>query len=231
MMASEFDDGCVLLFAKSPLAGAAKTRLAKEIGSGHAIALYRCFVEDSAAMLDRCEVDFKLCYYPDDSRDDFVRWFGQGRDYMPQVGEDLGERMKNAFEGAFGEKISKAVIIGSDIPDMPERYLRDAFSVLGLCDAVIGPSRDGGYYLIGFSRKGFLPEAFNNIAWGSDSVFEHTAGILEFYELETHVLPLWTDVDTLADLRALVERNADGAFADSRTLGYVRENNLRLQHK
>lgn len=230
-MASEFEDGCALFFVKSPLAGAVKTRLAAEIGERHARALYRHFVEDSAAMLKRCDVDFRFCFWPDDSRDDFVKWLGEGHDYQAQVGRNLGERMKNAFERLFEEGFSKVVVVGSDIPDLPERYLKDAFSVLGFCDAVIGPSRDGGYYLIGFSRKGFLPEAFDNIAWGSDSVFEHTAGILEFYEVQTHVLPLWSDVDTLADLRALVERNEDGAFAESRTLGYVRENKLWSQRK
>ena len=225
-MASEFDGGCVLFFVKSPLTGAVKTRLASEIGEAHATALYRCFVEDSAATLKRCNVEQRFCFCPNDSRDDFVKWFGDGYRYEAQFGRNLGERMKNAFKRCFDEGFSKVVVVGSDIPDLPECFLGDAFAVLGLCDAVIGPTQDGGYYLIGFSSKGFLPQAFDGIAWGGKTVYEQTVGILEFYEIETHVLPLWRDVDTVADLRALVKRNKDTAFAQSVTMRYVRESKL-----
>ena len=79
--------------------------------------------------------------------------------------------MKNAFSQAFSEGFDRVIVVGSDSPDLPEEYLGLAFFGLGANDVVIGPSSDGGYYLIGFRRDAFIPDAFDQITWSSNKVF------------------------------------------------------------
>jgi rSAM/selenodomain-associated transferase 1 len=221
---SRDNDNCVLLFAKYPAAGEVKTRLAQEIGTNQAAGLYTCFIEDSVSLLRKLNVQIRLCFQPASAEGDFVRWLGRQYHYMPQAGADLGERMRNAFDHAFEEDFARVVVIGSDSPDLPEDFLRQAFRELAAHDVVLGPTTDGGYYLIGFTKEGFLPKAFDNIAWSSDSVFEQTISILGQHKRKVCLLPLWYDVDTLADLRSMLSRNEYTAFSRSRTLSYLTTN-------
>jgi rSAM/selenodomain-associated transferase 1 len=210
-------NSCVLLFVKSPIKGQAKTRLAAEIGEDSAVGLYKCFVEDLIALVENLDVQVRLCFYPPGGKLNFLEWLGERHCYVAQTGNDLGERLKNAFDNAFKEGFSKVVAIGSDSPDLPEDFLRQAFKELDSYDAVIGPSSDGGYYLVGFSQKSFLPEAFDNMSWSSDSVFEQTLRVLKRNRQSVHLLPLWHDVDTAADLKSLLLRTRNTAFEKSRT--------------
>ena len=211
------DDGCILLFAKSPVKGRVKTRLAAEIGADSAAALYKCFVEDVLDLVEGIGISLRLLFYPPDAKADFQDWLGERDFFRPQTGDDLGERMKNAFESAFAEGFSKGVAIGSDLPDLPGDFLRRAFAELESHEAVLGPSSDGGYYLIGFSRESFLPEAFENISWSRDGVFEQTSHLLKRHRRSTFLLPIWHDVDTAADMEALLLRMRGTPFEKSRT--------------
>jgi rSAM/selenodomain-associated transferase 1 len=141
--------------------------------------------------------------------------------YAPQIGEDLGERMANAFIRCFADGCEAALLIGSDIPDMPAAFVERGFAFLQENDAVIGPACDGGYYLIGFRADTFSREAFRGIAWGTGSVLKTTRGILERKALRIAALPEWGDIDTYEDLIALEERNRNTPFAQSRTMRYV----------
>jgi glycosyltransferase A (GT-A) superfamily protein (DUF2064 family) len=116
---------------------------------------------------------------------------------------------------------SRAVLIGSDIPDLPESILSEAFRSLDDHDAVLGPARDGGYYLIGFRRDTFVPDVFRGIEWSTDRVFAETRRKLEQATRSVYLLPEWSDVDTPEDLRDLKERNEGTAFAKSRTMKYL----------
>ena len=101
-----------------------------------------------------------------------------------------------------------------------------AFKALDVNDIVIGPSADGGYYLIGFRHNSFLPEVFKGISWGTDTVLKDTLKILREKNYRAHILPELRDVDTIEDLKALYERNKDTAFANSRTMKFI-SNNLK----
>jgi len=214
---------CVLLFVKYPTRGRVKTRLAEQIGEEAALGLYKNFVTDILATLKKLDVDFKIVFDPAESEDMFQRWLGKEYSYVAQVGQGLGERIKNAFLQAFGEGFDSAVVIGSDSPDLSAERLKLAFE--GLCgdDAVIGPSSDGGYYVIGFAKDSFLPEAFDGIGWSSDRVFEQTSDILRGHGLKYRLLPVWHDVDNLADLKLFAQRNEKSAFSDSATMRYFAE--------
>lgn len=221
-------DNCILLFVKSPVAGEVKTRLAFEIGDDAAAGLYRCFVEDLLSTVENLDVKLNLCFHPPEAMSQIQRWLGDRYAYRPQRGDDLGSRLKDALKGAFEEGLSKVVAIGSDSPDLPEAFLREAFDELESYDAVIGPTSDGGYYLIGFSQGSFLEEAFDDIAWSTSAVCDQTLARLKTHGLNVHLLPPWHDVDTRADLDGLVARTGNGPFSSSRTFGLIRRSDGQM---
>ena len=209
---------CLIVFIKSPEAERVKTRLAAVVGEKKARLLYRCFVEDLLDSLNQGDYCLKLFFYPPDRPQVFSRWLGDDRSYEPQTGEDLGERMKNAFEKCFAEGFDKAILIGSDSPDLPREIIDEGFAALTSCDAVIGPSLDGGYYLIGFKTETFLPELFSGIPWSTEGVLKSTRAILDKKGIKVFFLPPWRDIDTYEDLKALIERHRNTYFVKSRTV-------------
>jgi rSAM/selenodomain-associated transferase 1 len=223
-----YKNSCLLLFVKSPIKGKVKTRLAAEIGEDFAVELYKCFVEDLISLVENLDVQFKICFFPPNTKSTLLEWLGEQHCYRPQIGNNLGERLKNAFDNSFEEGFSKLVAIGSDSPDLPENFLRQAFKELESCDAVVGPSNDGGYYLIGFSKDSFLPEAFDGIAWSTSAVCNQTQMTLMKHRLNIHFLPQWYDVDTQLDLNRLAARNEDTAFSRSRTFALIHKTEGRI---
>jgi rSAM/selenodomain-associated transferase 1 len=204
------------------MAGKVKTRLAAEIGEQATASLYKCFVEDLLSMIKNVDSGLQLCFHPPEAMTQVQRWLGNQHSYRPQRGDDLGSRLKNAFTGAFEDGFSKVVAIGSDSPDLPEEFLREAFDKLESHDAVIGPASDGGYYLIGFSEDTFLEEAFDDIAWSTSAVCDQTQARLKAHGLNVHLLPLWHDVDRQSDLDRLLARNENSPFGKSKTLDLIR---------
>ena len=191
----------MLFFIKNPEKGKVKTRLAAAIGDKMAVKLYKRFVLEMLFTLNSGTFLFYLCYYPETSLNDLKDWLGDHYLYMPQNGQDLGERMKNGFLEAISMNFKRVVLIGSDIPDLPLEFIEEAFGSLLEKEAVIGPSLDGGYYLIGFRDKTFSPRAFDGIHWNTESVFEETLRALEQEGLSVHTLQPLRDIDTVNDLR------------------------------
>jgi uncharacterized protein len=220
-------DRCILMLVKWPKAGSVKSRLATTIGPDSAADLYRCFVNDLVRTLRQTPYHFRICYYPEDSDDRVRQWLGPGEEYVPQAGADLGERMKNAFLEAFSGGLRHVLIIGSDSPDLPKAVLDEAFEALMEADAVIGPSLDGGYYLIGFKDETFLPQVFEQMDWGTEVVLAQTLERFEKKGYRVHLLPPWKDVDRMEDLTTLYHMNRRTPFASSQTMVYILHN-LRL---
>ena len=218
---------CVLFFVKYPVSGRVKTRLAEQIGQDAAADLYRNFVADILTTLKSLDVSLRIVFDPPGSKEQFQRWLGKECSYIPQLGQNLGQRMKNAFLQVFREDFKRVVVIGSDSPDLPAEYLDLAFGVLDTNDVVIGPSSDGGYYLMGFTRNTFLPEAFERISWSSNKVFKQTIDILQQYKQSLYLLPQWHDIDTLVDLKSFLQRNENSVFSKSATMSYFVEHKLR----
>lgn len=211
----------ILLFIKAPVKGEVKTRLAAALGDDAALDLYRRFVLDILDTLDRTGIPVSICYSPSDSGNSVARWLGPGRHYQPQEGADVGERMQNAFQQAFSGGATRAVLIGSDIPDLPAQVLSDAMAGLLTHDAVIGPALDGGYYLVGFRSDTFLPGIFRGIEWSTDTVLTGTLAVFAREGRAVLRLPPWRDVDTLEDLRDLSARGRRSAFSSSRTMSFL----------
>lgn len=214
---------CILFFVKYPVLRGVKTRLAEHVGHDVATDLYKSFVADILTTLHTLSVNFKIVFYPPDVGDQFHQWLGEKYSYAPQIGRDLGQRMKNAFLQAFSDGFNSVVIIGSDSPDLPADYLDLGFTALDTNDVVVGPSSDGGYYLIGFAREAFLPDAFEQITWSSTNVFERTLNILKQHKQRVYLLPQWHDVDSASDLNKLLERNRNTIFGLLSTISVIRK--------
>jgi rSAM/selenodomain-associated transferase 1 len=191
----------LLFFIKNPEKGKVKTRLASAMGDEMAVKLYRCFLLEMLSTLNRGTFLFYLCFYPGDSLNDLKDWLGDHYLYAPQMGENLGERMKNGFMEAFFMNFKRVVLIGSDIPDLPLEFIEEAFTALRNHDAVIGPSVDGGYYLIGFRCDVFSSKVFEGIPWSTKTVFEDTMKVLKQENRTIYTLPSLRDIDTVEDLR------------------------------
>jgi glycosyltransferase A (GT-A) superfamily protein (DUF2064 family) len=136
--------------------------------------------------------------------------------------------MKNAFFEVFSKGYQNTILIGSDSPDLPGTLIEEAFLSLRDHGAVIGPSLDGGYYLIGFRADTFLPEVFDRMPWSTPDVFTRTVGIFQKKDFLIHILPQWRDVDTFDDLKALYVISRGSSFAGSATMRYIEKNRYRL---
>jgi rSAM/selenodomain-associated transferase 1 len=215
---------CLIFFVKYPVSGKVKTRLCARLSGEIVVGLYKSFVLDILSTLQGLDLPLRIFFYPDSAGPELTEWLGEQYSYVPQRGLDLGRRMQNAFEDVFDEGFDTGILIGSDLPDLPKRFVELAADALDTHAAVIGPSSDGGYYLIGFTKAGLLPEAFENVSWSTDSVFDQTASILRQSKRKTHLLPNWHDVDTIADLKSLWSRNKNTAFSKSRTFSFLRAN-------
>mgnify|MGYP002622972538 CR=1 FL=1 len=190
------------IFAKQPKPGHVKTRLAKAIGDAAAAKLADAFLKDTtqrfASIVDR-QV---LAYTP--AHTEAQRYF---RSLAPSAGElwpqpagDLGSRLAAFFETACSAA-QFAAVIGADTPTLPVEFIAEAFERLSSCDCVIGPSTDGGYYLLALRQA--TPSLFENVDWGTEHVLQQTMERASDAQLTVHHLPVWSDVDTIDDLRRL----------------------------
>jgi uncharacterized protein len=197
----------VLLFIRVPEIGRVKTRLAKRIDTKTTLALYRCFVEDTMETLAAGGYGTTIFFTPAEKGPAVQAWLPEKTQIQPQTGKNLGQRMRNAFLSSFATRVDKAVLMGSDFPDLDIRIIHEAFFALKKKDVVIGPARDGGYYLIGFWKSAFRGDVFRGVDWGTDRVFQQTLGQIRNDDLRMHTLPVWQDIDTYEDLLAFYGRN------------------------
>jgi uncharacterized protein len=197
------DDRCLLFFVKNPERGKVKSRLAAAIGKDSAVRIYKNLVAQMLSTLKKGTFPIYVCFFPKNVQKPIKNWLGTEYRYIPQHGEDLGERMRNGFSDGFAMGYKKVVLIGSDIPDLPLRFIEEAFGCLRKKDVVIGPAFDGGYYLIGFKDKTFSPQVFEGIAWGTQNVFDETIKKLKRFRRVIHTLPYLRDIDTAKDLKYL----------------------------
>lgn len=211
----------IILFVKAPVKGRVKTRLAKNLGDDTALGLYQCFVADMLAMLDNLDFLPHIYFYPPDAGPDVKAWLGNRYTFFPQHGATLGDKMGNAFAETFDKGFEKAVLMGTDFPDLPEAIVSEALEALDTASAVIGPSRDGGYYLIGFTADGFAPDVFADIPWSTDAVFARTCEHFQSSGIRPYILPQWLDIDTENDLRQLMANCRGHHELALRTMQYL----------
>jgi rSAM/selenodomain-associated transferase 1 len=220
------DGNCVLFFVRAPEIGKVKTRLAETLGEDAALDLYMSFVADELDMFRSLLVDVIVCYYPRSAEYQVKNWLQKERYFMAQSGEDLGKRMASAFEEAFAVGYQRAVVVGSDIPDLSASVISEAFDSLTKCGVCIGPAQDGGYYLIGFRKDTFFRNIFNGVDWGTDGVLSKTLQRLQEKRTVYHLLDRWRDIDEFEDLvwlKRSLEANATVARQTLNCLKMLKE--------
>ena len=200
-------DACVIVFVKNPVPGQVKTRLIPYLSPEQAASLYRAFLVDWCNTLSTISTVHRIiAYTPPEGLNTLQTLIGEDSVYIPQVGASLGERLIAAARWAHNQGYAKFLFVGSDSPTLPIEYVERALDLLESRDVVIGPSVDGGYYLIGFSKHGAslsIPTIFEEITWSTNVVFRQTLGKLQGIHAQLGLLPPWYDVDTPTGLQLL----------------------------
>jgi uncharacterized protein len=213
----------IILFLRYPERGNMKTRLAREIGEDLAFDLSVCFIRDILNTLHTVDAETIIIGTGTTGKGPpgiFGRLLR-----LVQRGHDPGERLHNAFADVFSRGFARAVLIGGDCPGLPADYIREAFSELGSHDAVLGPVRDGGYYLIALHDRSLRADFFQDISWGTSKVLVETVGKIEDACMELSILQQVERIDGAKDLRLLVDGRAASAI---KTMEFIEMNREKL---
>ena len=194
-------DSLLMIFVKNLIPGMVKTRLAEDIGIDKALDVYQELIHHTHKITKKLEVD-KSVYYSEYVEIEDI-WDNGDFKLTSQKGFTLGEKMSNAFDEAF-DSYNKVIIIGSDCYDLSSKHIKLAFEMLEENDVVVGPAKDGGYYLLGMSE--FFPQLFQDKEYSTDTVLKELLEEAEELELSVYKLPVLNDIDTLEDLK---ETNID----------------------
>ena len=199
----------LVIFAKAPIPGQVKTRLCPPLTPDEAATLHGSFVLD---MLERTTLAVAKLQLP------FHRYLAcapsselvffkimeerQGIHLLDQAGEDLGQRMHRTSVDVFAKGYKQVIIVGTDVPTLPLSVYQEALAILGRSDVALGPALDGGYYLIGLTQP--AEQLFTGVPWSTDQVLAVTQQQAKTLGLSVELTTAWRDVDTIADLQALI---------------------------
>ena len=184
----------IAVFLKAPILGFVKSRLAKEIGTEKALEAYIELAEQTLKSLEPFR-NVTLCVTPDDAMEGLQPWTKPHWKCQPQGSGDLGDRIKRAFATLFNQDPSPILLTGSDCPYMKARDLQQARLLLQKSDLVLGPSRDGGYWLIGLNKPQDC--LFSRIEWSTTEVLKQTLEIAKRNNLKHQLLRELEDIDDL----------------------------------
>ena len=184
----------IITFVRNPELGKVKTRLAKGIGEQAALEVYIELLKHTESVLQQIDADKCIWYSERVHKNDL--WSDEIYQKKAQQGDDLGERMLQAFQDAFQQQYEKVIIIGSDLYDLQPKHIEEAIKVLDTNDIVLGPAKDGGYYLLGMNR--LHEKAFATKNWGTETVLQDTLNDLQTQKI--HLLETLNDIDYAEDL-------------------------------
>ena len=192
----------VIIMAKVPSAGNVKTRLQPVLAFEECAALSEAFLQDAVSKAKAVCEKVILAYTPPSEINSLKKILPPENLFVEQTGNDLGEKMFNAFEFAFEQKSDAVVMIGTDSPTLPMDFIEQAFGFLDTnSDAILGKTEDGGFYLIGL--RVLRREIFENVAWSSEKTFEQIFENIERLNLHLREVPAWYDVDEPEDFEQL----------------------------
>ena len=185
----------LIVFTRNPELGKCKTRLAKTLGDQSALDIYKYLLKHTANVTREVEASRYVFYSVEINTDDI--WSASHFSKKLQKGNDLGERMHNAFDELLNSGYEKVIIVGSDLLDLDKGIIENAITKLDTYDVVLGPAEDGGYYLLGM--KQLHASIFQNKAWGTETVRENTLADLK--NKDVSLLKLLNDIDTFEDMK------------------------------
>ncbi|MGH7825769.1 MAG: TIGR04282 family arsenosugar biosynthesis glycosyltransferase [Candidatus Binatia bacterium] len=214
----------LVIMTKAPEAGQSKTRLVPPLSYEEAAGLARALLLDQFRNLAKFSAAHLFTAFTPKTSARFFGGFGpQGFSSFLQQGETLGERMRHAFEYLFGRNFHNVILIGGDLPTVPLAFFEQGYASLDRAesDVVLGPSLDGGYYLIGMNR--LIPEIFEGIIWSRNDVLSRTTEKLAGLRINYELLPFWYDIDTLEDLERLRSQRDFGDDVMKNTMALLHE--------
>jgi uncharacterized protein len=197
-------EDCLIIFTRYPEPGKAKTRLIPALGAAGAAALHRQMAEQTlrqARGLQKLQPLTLEVWFVGGNTDLMATWLGEDLIFQVQPDGDLGDRLLSAFQNAFRKGHRRVVIIGTDCPVLNTTILEQSFTTLQQSILTLGPTQDGGYYLIGLQYC--VPELFSGIPWSTPTVFNDTLKIAERLHLMPSLLPCLYDIDLPQDLENL----------------------------
>lgn len=190
----------LLVMAKRPQLGKVKTRLANDLGDQNALLIYNELLTATEQLLIQADLN-SYVFATGNGKEQVFQSFKHRQ--FEQVGDDLGQRMRHAFETAFAEfGAHPCLMIGTDCPEISVQHLENAVAALREHDAVLGPSKDGGYYLIGMNE--LIPDLFEGISWSTDQVLHQSLSALTSGCRTATLIDELNDIDTLDDLKKSV---------------------------
>lgn len=213
----------MLLIAKAPLSGLAKSRLLDggRFDQAYVARIAEAFLRDTIDLCTRVpDSRFVIAFSPDEA-EEWFRAAAPSATLARQAPGDLGSRLSGAFDRAFELGAERAVLICSDTPHLPQSRIAEAFDALATNDCVIGPASDGGYYLLGLRRPD--PRLFTGIAWSTSSVYAETVALARALSMRTVTLATESDVDVEEDLRRLAREVVATPERCPRTARVLRE--------
>ncbi len=185
----------IIIFVKNAIPGKVKTRLAKTIGNEKALEVYLKLLEITKKEVLPLDAEKQVWYAWEKAENDL--WPSGEFEKRAQVDGDLGDKMKDAFNKSFEEGVEKVILIGSDCPTLSTQILKKGFAALDESDSVFGPSKDGGYYLIGMNS--YYPELLDNISWSTGEVMSQTELQARRNNIGLTKLPVLNDIDNEDD--------------------------------
>ncbi len=201
-----------IAFLKYPEPGNVKTRLAADLGDDVACGLYRAIAERVITEIYPLSGSYhlRLAFDTTHAVSSYQAWLGDSWDFQPQATGSLGDRLASAVAAAFDDGFERVMLLGSDCVGMDEEFIQQAFAGLDGHDVVIGPSEDGGYYLLAIDQP--RPWLFEDMPWSSADVLTTTLDRIENRDLKAFLLEEKIDIDTLDDLVKFREQASEHHF-------------------
>lgn len=235
MIPQQTSNSALIIFAKAPIPGTVKTRLCPPLTADEAASLHGSLVLDAIERAkDLPGATLYLAGAPDLGHPFFKTVEGRYRvRLLAQRGEDLGARMLQALKEAFALGHEPVLLTGTDLPSLPRVHLKAALEEVTVHDLVLGPTEDGGYYLIGLRRyiSNLCPTLFEGIPWSTPSVLAETRKKAEAAGLTMSLLPACRDLDDLDDLKAFIKLAGRDEHISKRTEGALRLLESRLKNR
>lgn len=198
------DQRILVVFARSPVLGKVKSRLAADIGDAATLRIYRAMAQGVWERTAGGQFARWLFFAPVDEGEVVKAWLAGADRYVPQPeSENLGDRLAHAFEAAFNSGAEQVVVVGTDLPGLTSTLVEESFHALRDHSAVMGPSTDGGFWLLGLSAPGRV--SFAGIEWATSSAGGAMMRNLRKAGHQIASAPELTDVDTVDDLRRVPE--------------------------
>jgi len=193
----------LVILTRAPWPGQTKTRLVPPLSYTEAADLAEALLLDQLEHLATFDAArLFIAFTPENAAVFFESFIGRGFTCFAQQGQSLGERMSHAFQHLFASGFENIILIGSDLPTLPVRFFHQGYASLEKsADVVLGPSADGGYYLVGMKRM--IAAMFDDIGWSGADVLSQTTNKLDDLSLKHELLSEWYDIDTVKDLEHL----------------------------